>query len=537
MQIQVDLKTLLQQAAQLIKNNAVEQAENLYFQGLNQFHGNEHIYSQLGQLYYNAGKPYHAITFLKLAIEKNSEVDTYHALLSMAFLSVNDKRSALNSLDAAIEIIPDGKHYNNKSFILANMGHMKDSFETLKTAISVGPEYMKDHCERLKWLALRILHNAAVGFPSDQFLKAHEYIQDALAVYQFLAEHGDNNYSAIGHYHAGQLFSVLGDKNSALKYFEKASLKTPCWKAPKFYSEVISRQHDSLKLVSSSEETQTLIVHAGMAHSASTWLQSFFFPNLAGLNHLGVTQFNIVDTEDVVEGHVGFPTHGIELCEALISSDCNHEKNIEILRQLMGNHKVSSISLEAFGYGNNLPIVLERLKHIKNKLNIQIKLLMVIRKQKDVIRANYTHKIKFNAIGWENRKLSDVLNWNAERTNETSIPVWSHDYLKKYQLCEQTFNPQNVMFIPFETLFQKDLKSIIKICQFIGVEQDKEFLKQILVRPPLNITTPEVIKQINLMNPDKDQILDQVHNLFKQSNKELDQVLGLGLMDFGYYDF
>lgn len=534
MSIPPEISQAVQQAVQFEQQGNFEKAKSTYFQALNQFQDHDHIFYRLALLYTNEKKLNQALRFASWAVEKKPDTDLYYSLLFHIQFMAGMLNEALNSVETAIKLQPTGNYLNNRAAILTKMNRFKDAFDSLVQAIKLDSDNPGPHFDRLKDLAMIIFHTAVMGFPPDKLADAHRLIKNSIIIYQFLAENGDDSYSAIGHYHVGQLLRYFGDIESALKCFENASLKAPHWEAPKFQHDTICRQKNTPNKIKGSGGLQMLTVHTGVGHAASTWLQGYFFPNLAGLNHMGATVFDMINVEDVIENHLEFPVPGSTVYRTLSENNFNQRQAEDTLRQLMSNQRSNLISSESLSSQKNINLVIKRLTHLKNALNIEIKILLIIRRQADAVRANYSHKIKFGVPEY-NRPLCELIDWDGNWQTKPGIPVPDHDYLEKYENYCSAFGAEHILLIPYESVFSKDLMSLKKICHFTGAAVDEEQLRRMLARPPLNSTGPEVMEKINQMNPDKDQLLEKIREQFIDSNRQLDQLLGLGLKELNYY--
>lgn len=194
------------------------------------------------------------------------------------------------------------------------------------------------------------------------------------------------------------------------------------------------------------------------------------------------------------------------------------------------------------------------------------KIFCVIREQKDMILSTYFQYLKIGG--------TDSLTTYLTRRYDGKRPGFSPENLRYENLISyyhQLFSPENVLVLPYEMLSKKPTDFVQGICNFVSVEIDKNLINSAAkynVRakgsitqryPALNLfckkssvnaysplSLPIFSKLVRIANgliPSKSrsfvdkinqQIEQIINNRYQDSNRQLSELIGMDLSEYGY---
>lgn len=491
-------------------------------------------YFKIGVLLQQVNNHSAAIEYIQKATAIHPAQSQYLFALCVSFYYLGQYRESFKAINSAIKIgPPEFKFFEHRAIILSALNCYDDSFEAYKQCLEIFPGNKEACLDGISFLANSMMHKSLFVVDNDlERTKSHKLVKKALAFFVFLSQREEEKISASGSYHAGLILKFLGDRKKALDYWAHARALFPDWHGPKLAYSALRKQLALKKeptTLNQAEDVKTLIVHIGYPKAGSTWLQGAFFPNLCGVNHLGESQYDFLTIDNVPIATYGFPLKSSLIYKNLVQDDYNEDKAATLLKKNIGSAPITSISSE--GLVTQAPSVFNRLLKLKAKLNIEIKILIIIRRQKEMVLSTYAQGMETGQ--YLNKTLDQVIDWNGTRENKTDINIPHYNYGDNYNLAVRYFGRQNVLMVPFEKLFSQRFDLINPICSFIDRAQDQDIIKLMQAKPPLN--TGKHKAYIDKLNPDKETILAKVYDCFKASNEKLDHQLNLGLKELGYY--
>lgn len=355
---------------------------------------------------------------------------------------------------------------------------------------------------------------------------ARQWIDMAIDVLFCLGRQGNPVWSSKANFSAAQLLRFSGKYPQALVCLQQAIDTMPHWDFTQMDKKALIHQMHSQN---NNKRKHSLVVHVGYPKAGSTSLQARFFPYLAEVHHLGETFYDMLTTtHDRGAMHYGFPSFRASPACTLGDEEYDGEVFAEALLKHM-KPGINSLSQEDFVmHPDRLG---KRLAELQDLLSIDVKVIVIGRKQSDIILSEYAQR--FKNPKWDNKRINEVVSWD-DVDDEGIISIPKYDYVSSIETFYDHIGRENVFFWPFELGFEDDF--INDVCGFMGIEQDKSIIRHMLQRPQLNITGNRIKKEIAKLHPNMDEFVKELDDYFKTSNKYLDDLFhGYCLRDLGYY--
>jgi hypothetical protein len=208
------------------------------------------------------------------------------------------------------------------------------------------------------------------------------------------------------------------------------------------------------------------LLHIGFPKCMSTSLQRDFFSVHPEIMFVG---WGLPDTE-----HGWASAELASLCEVgiryekVLNFDKKNAKRIfnTFLKQFAKNEKKKSLCLsyESFSFTMHFdvdPVIkAERLRYL---LGTDVKILIVIRNQLDLIRSYYFECVRGGYPGF----FSEFLDFNFHYQFHSLFS--DIRYLSLYKHYCKLFGKDNVLLLPMEAMVEAPQESISRICEFAGV--------------------------------------------------------------------
>lgn len=304
-------------------------------------------------------------------------------------------------------------------------------------------------------------------------------------------------------------------------------------------------------------------IHIGYPKNASTSLQTDFFPNIEGAYYLGCQYGKGAPfvSKDIQEA-----LYSIAMSDSIDFSYKNVEEKIRhTIQDIDSRFDKMIISWEAFS--NNVAdrgVIAERL----NKLFPDANILIIIRNQMDSLQSMYAFLVQ---------QLGKNINLSYGRPSVTSFEKWiseQEDFfyrsymptLKYYEFISEywkLFGKENVTILLFEELVSSPVSFFEKMTRFFGVDSvnsSVSFLPQRNTRPTKrtllyyklrgyfpNVSPSKFLPNLaikwgriflNSGTSGRKRLLPEMEqrlmNMYRESNRKLQQELGIDLVRYGY---
>ncbi len=525
------INRLIEDAERYINRQNFKAAIKKYKEILNIKPDLDEAHFRIGSLYRHLNQHENALAYFETAFRINPKHINNLAGFSTSLFSLNRFGEALAAINTALQ--HDSCNpilIRQRAAILAHSHLFDDAFDTYLTAFQRLPEHKNMWLDEMANLANYVCYRSLFIEADDlQRNKALHLIDKALSIFTFLIKQKEIKYSAMGCYHAGLIERYLGKKDIALSHFSHASSLIPDWHAPKLCYAALSKQQLYKNNSKRTGQKQKLILHAGYPKAGSTWLQAAFFPNLTRIKHFGESQFEYRTTEDLIRDHYGFPLASSQFYNYICQDEYDEMTAMEMLKNIIGDLPFSSFSYEGLTVPHQFKF--DRLKRLKELLDLDMKLLIIIRRQKDIVFSTYGQYLKSGV--YRNETLSQVVDWHNTDDSTQVINLEHYNYLNLYKTAVYLFGKENVLLLPFEHLFSRKMEAMLEMCSFFGVDQEVDIIRLMAGKPPLN--TSRQTKFTADSCQDKDRVLSNVHDFFIDSNRELDRQLNYDLGRMGYF--
>jgi hypothetical protein len=221
-----------------------------------------------------------------------------------------------------------------------------------------------------------------------------------------------------------------------------------------------------------------IIIHPGYRKSATTYLQNIIFKNLdANILAKPISDKKIRTTN----------YYKLFKLEYFKYSDYDHllrENNLfkiknfekELLEKIKNKKKLTIISDEGL-FGNshfngisNIYLISQLLKNLRKKYKFDIKVILSIRNQFDLIRSNYFYNEYFH----KNFTLSSYYQYILHHTNKGEDLNYNFNTL--INILEDTIS-KKIFILPIENLKSEPGKIIKKLCSFLNVNYEQRKFK------------------------------------------------------------
>lgn len=523
-----ELSATIEKAKELHKKGDIKDAHAAYQQILNNNPDNSDVLHHMGILLFQTQNMEQAVSCFKKSVQIDPLNAQAYFFLGMAFFKTDQLDLAMEAFNTALQKNPELKDVRQwQAKIFEKTGHIRKAYELFYDLFKKNKAPQEHFSKWIFDLSIAACFQCAIN--SDDG-KKDEYFEDAIKLFEVLQQLNDIRFKAFGHYHAGLFFKYKGQLEKAVVHFSEAVKLVPGFKTPAFYYELLSR-HLSQKTLAKKKPRGQLIFHIGYPKAGSTWLQNTIFPNLNGTHHLGLTFYKILDVNDTSLVHYGYPGAVSSLDFQLRKPDYDKDAFLNHLKKhLRFDGAVNTISDEALLQVHPKELT-TRLTYIADQLDVDIKIIIVIRKQSHIVRSEYGQGIE--AKKWAGKRLRDLIDWGDFTDQSQKLSLDNYDYLKHINIFEEKIGKENVLVLPFENLFCG--ASLEKIVAFMDVNHTREHLEFLTRTPAVNKTTSAMKEELSRLNPDMGTILSKIDDHFSPLNEALDEKMGLGLKELGYY--
>ncbi len=522
-----NLEEKIIQAKEYHSSNDLENARLLYQQILEIQPANADILYHSGLLFFQENKFNQAIPYFQKAIQSSPQLAHIHFHLGMSFFKCLQMQEALDAFARTLMLEPG--HENAQLYqgeILSNAGQVESAYNVYKALAKNTPGHVGQHNKWFINLALQSCLYASLN-KHDHNL-SQRYLDFGVKLFKELSGNEKPGVSAFGHYHAGQLLSFMGEKQQALAQFEAAQKSAPQFKASVFQTR-LHRYLCENPLENRNGSPTSLMVHIGYPKAASTWLQRTFFPYIQGNHHLGQMYYDILDENDRYIVHYSFPCAAYDKMFTLNEDEYDAPAFVKFFRQHMDfQAKANTVSAEDLVLQPDR--LSQRLDQLSADMKVPVKVMMVIRRQSAVLLSEYGQRIKAGTLQGE--RFDQVLDWDGVTDEGPLLCVKNYHYIDTYKTFCRRLGEENVLVLPFETLFS--VASLRKIFDFMGVPCSTEYLQFLLQSPVSNKTSDSQKDHIAKLNPDIEQTTKKIDDYFQDTNKRLEEALNIDLTSLGY---
>ena len=221
-----------------------------------------------------------------------------------------------------------------------------------------------------------------------------------------------------------------------------------------------------------------IIIHPGYRKSATTYLQNIIFKNLDSNIIAKPISDKKIRTTNYYKlfklEYFKYSDYGHILRENNLFKIKNFEK--ELLEKIKNKKKLTIISDEGllgnshFNGINNIYLISHLLKNLRKKYKFDIKVILSIRNQFDLIRSNYFYNEYFH----KNFTLSGYYQYILHHTNKGEDLNYNFNTL--INILEDTIS-KKIFILPIENLESEPSKIIKKLCSFLNVNYEQRKFK------------------------------------------------------------
>lgn len=524
----MDINEEIIRAKTFHRSNNFAEAKKIYEKLLGSDQNNSDLLYHIGLLSLQTGALPESVGYLQRA----AKIDTNNSII---LLHLGVACHKLNRMDEAIHYFSLAAKHNAKlhdakiwlAKALGDTGRIDEAYSILLALSKESSTLAEKFPGWITQLFMRTCFFCAVAENNHKTI----FLDKALQLVGVLSQSNSPGHRVFGHHHSGLLYKLMGDLENALKHFREAKNADPGFKSPQFYYELIKEHLSKAASEKQDLDRPRLLFHIGYPKAGSTWIQRSIFPNLCRVNHLGITFYDIIDVNDTYMGHYSYPSFIKKGLFTLNSQSYDPDTFIPYLRDhIRRDVDVNTISHE--GLLQVEPrILVERLQQIRDSLDAEVKVLMVIRKQDNIVVSEYGQGIKVNK--WRGRTLESLLDWESFTDQSQCMSLGNYDYHSVTDQFVSGLGQKNVLVQPFEEMFTYGALS--RILNFMGVEISDSHKKLLIDSPAANAMLSKVKEQISMLNPDLDPLKQRIGQHFLQSNRKLDDTYNLGLKKLGYY--
>ncbi len=508
-------------------NNFAE-AIKLYEKLINQDDSNSDLLYHMGLAFLQSGGQKQSIPYFQRAAGLDPDNGLIPLHLGIAYCQLKEFENAIRFLQSALQR-NDDLHQAHLwlSRSLSELGKIDEAYSILLNLSKKTPAFTEQFPQWVAELFIRVCYLSAVA--PESLRKA--FLTKATQLCAVLSQNKSTIYKLFGHHHAGLLLKLSGDLEGARKHFEFANRIAPDFEQAEFYYRLLNEHLIKEKKVSHKNERPKLCVHIGYPKAGSTWLQRSIFPNLRGINHLGLTFYDIIDRDGTGLAHYGYPTLVNNPSFPLRAKSYAQEDFLSYLKRNIRNDVyTNTISDEALLLIQPDELI-KRLQVISERLDVDLKVIIVIRKQSNIVVSEYGQGFRVNK--WPGKRLDSLLEWDSFTDQSQSMSLGNYDYYSIIKQFVSGLGETNVLIMPFEKMFC--FEALSEIIDFMGVKASNDYINLLHKSPGIN-AMPSVVKEnILKLNPNLDNLKQEIDDYFMASNEALDKTYNLGLKEFGYY--
>lgn len=294
---------------------------------------------------------------------------------------------------------------------------------------------------------------------------------------------------------------------------------------------IVAAEQEASKNQMRPSNRPTLILHPGFKKCASTWLQRSWFPYLSGNRHLGISFYDFYGQN----GH-GRPVSYPSVIDRYPIKMSRVDFNMQALSQCVKTNAAegfsTSLSDESFLDYDVRSTFFSNLHDVVHNTEINVKIMLVIRKPRELVRSLYEFLLQIKQEGIP--PLKNFVMWEGEPSPQ-QLSVSELDYFDLYERFAEAVSENNVMVIPFEKLVQHPVENLMKYSRF-WPQQSSQFLDAFSRTSTANKTLSSSVRQNqNSFFDGEESVFEMVEQTLRESCAMLDQRCKLGLKELGYY--